>query len=178
MRMRKIKEKVYWLGAIDWERRLFDSLIPLPDGTSYNAYLIEGSEKTALLDTVDPPMADELMEQLSDVSRIDYIVSHHAEQDHSGVIPQVLEALNAGWKLTKSLGHKSSREIVLCVKRRFPAALIRVRGLSDRRFRDKASPAEATDRRILLYGLAAVWAFFHPFSREPFFNCVRICFYQ
>ncbi len=92
MRMRKIKEKVYWLGAIDWERRLFDSLIPLPDGTSYNAYLIEGSEKTALLDTVDPPMADELMNQLKDASRVDYIVSHHAEQDHSGVIPQVLEA--------------------------------------------------------------------------------------
>ncbi len=92
MQMRKIKEKVYWLGAIDWERRLFDSLIPLPDGTSYNAYLIQGSEKTALLDTVDPPMADEMIEQLSDVSRIDYIVSHHAEQDHSGIIPQVLEA--------------------------------------------------------------------------------------
>jgi flavorubredoxin len=89
--MRKIKEKVYWLGAIDWERRLFDSLIPLPDGTSYNAYLIEGSEKTALLDTVDPPMADELMNQLKDVSRIDYLVSHHAEQDHSGIIPRVLE---------------------------------------------------------------------------------------
>jgi flavorubredoxin len=92
MQMRKIKEKVYWLGAIDWERRLFDSLIPLPDGTSYNAYLIQGSEKTALLDTVDPPMADEMLEQLSDVSRIDYIVSHHAEQDHSGIIPRVLEA--------------------------------------------------------------------------------------
>jgi flavorubredoxin len=91
MRMRKIKEKVHWLGAIDWERRLFDSLIPLPDGTSYNAYLIEGSEKTVLLDTVDPPMADEFMNQLKDVSRIDYIVSHHAEQDHSGTIPRVLE---------------------------------------------------------------------------------------
>ena len=54
MKPRKIKEGVYWLGAIDWDRRLFDSLIPLPDGTSYNAYLIAGSEKTALLDTVDP----------------------------------------------------------------------------------------------------------------------------
>jgi len=93
--MRKIKEKVYWLGAIDWERRLFDSLIPLPDGTSYNAYLIEGSEKTALLDTVDPPMADQLMKQIADVSRIDYIVSHHAEQDHSGIIPWVLEKFPA-----------------------------------------------------------------------------------
>ncbi len=90
MQKRQIKGKIYWMGAIDWDRRLFDSLIPLPDGTSYNAYLIEGNEKTALLDTVDPPLADYLMAQLEGVSRIDYIVSHHAEQDHSGSIPLVL----------------------------------------------------------------------------------------
>lgn len=91
MHKRKIKEKIHWLGAVDWDRRLFDSLIPLPDGTTYNAYLVEGSEKTVLLDTVDPPMTDRLMAQLAGVSRIDYIVSHHAEQDHSGAIPRVLE---------------------------------------------------------------------------------------
>lgn len=91
MHRRKIKEKIHWLGAVDWDRRLFDSLIPLPDGTTYNAYLVEGSEKTVLLDTVDPPMTDKLMAQLAGVSRIDYIVSHHAEQDHSGAIPRVLE---------------------------------------------------------------------------------------
>ncbi|MFO7601244.1 MAG: FprA family A-type flavoprotein, partial [Candidatus Desulfacyla sp.] len=90
MKKRKIADNVYWLGAVDWDRRLFDSLIPLPDGTTYNAYLIEGSEKTALLDTVDPPMADEWMAQLAGVSNIDYIISHHAEQDHSGTIPAVL----------------------------------------------------------------------------------------
>ena len=91
MNKRKIKENIYWLGVVDWERRLFDSLIPLPDGTTYNAYLVEGSEKTVLLDTVDPPTSDELMAQLADVKKIDYIVSQHAEQDHSGAIPQVLE---------------------------------------------------------------------------------------
>lgn len=91
MDKRQIKEKVYWLGAIDWDRRLFDSLIPLPDGTTYNAYLVEGSKKTALLDTVDPSMAGELLAQLAGVSKIDFIVSHHAEQDHSGAIPHVLE---------------------------------------------------------------------------------------
>ncbi|MBN1626150.1 MAG: FprA family A-type flavoprotein [Deltaproteobacteria bacterium] len=91
MQLRKIKEQIYWLGAIDWDRRLFDSLIPLPDGTTYNAYLIKGSEKTVLLDTVDPPMTDELMAQLEGVDKIDFIVSHHAEQDHSGSIPRVLE---------------------------------------------------------------------------------------
>lgn len=91
MPMRQVADNVHWLGAIDWDRRLFDSLIPLPDGTTYNAYLIQGSEKTALLDTVDPPMAEVLMAQLEAVPRIDYIVSQHAEPDHSGTIAQVLE---------------------------------------------------------------------------------------
>jgi flavorubredoxin len=91
MQARQISERVSWLGVVDWDRCLFDSLIPLPDGTSYNAYLVQGSEKVALLDTVDPTMADILMAQLRDVPRIDYIIAHHAEQDHSGTIPLVLE---------------------------------------------------------------------------------------
>jgi len=90
MNMRTIRDNVFQLGAVDWDRRLFDSLIPLPDGTSYNSFLIRGSEKTALLDTVDPGKTDILMEQLSDVDKIDFVVALHAEQDHSGSIPQVL----------------------------------------------------------------------------------------
>ena len=88
----EIKPNVYSVGAIDWDRRLFDELIPLPDGTSYNAYLIKGSEKTALLDTVDPKKTHVLLENLASmgVERIDYVVAHHAEQDHSGSIPDVL----------------------------------------------------------------------------------------
>lgn len=88
---RKINDHVFWLGSVDWDRRLFDSLIPLPDGTSYNAYIIKGSEKTVLLDSVDPAMADELMAQLDGFPRIDLIISQHAEQDHSGTIPRILE---------------------------------------------------------------------------------------
>jgi flavorubredoxin len=91
MKARQIRDGIFWVGAIDWSRRLFDSLIPLPDGTSYNAYLIHGSEKTALLDSVDPPMTDLLRFHLKEVPRIDYLISHHAEQDHSGAIPAVLE---------------------------------------------------------------------------------------
>jgi flavorubredoxin len=90
MKPRTITKTVSWLGAVDWDRRLFDSLIPLPDGTSYNAYLVQGSEKTALIDTVDPAMTETLMTQLQSVAAIDYIVAHHAEQDHSGSIPAVL----------------------------------------------------------------------------------------
>ena len=90
--MRQLKPNVYAVGAVDWDRRLFDELIPLPDGTSYNAYLIKGSEKTALLDTVDPTKADVLIDNLVSVGvdRIDYVVAHHAEQDHSGSIPDIL----------------------------------------------------------------------------------------
>jgi flavorubredoxin len=91
MKPRKICDGVYWLGVVDWNRRLFDALIPLPDGTSYNAYLVQGSEKTVLIDTVDPAMADVLKHQLADVKKIDYIVSQHTEQDHSGSIPLVLD---------------------------------------------------------------------------------------
>jgi flavorubredoxin len=90
MNFPQIAPNVWKLGVIDWDRRLFDSLIPLPDGTSYNAYLIRGSEKTALLDTVDAAMPDRLLKQLEDVKRLDYVIAHHAEQDHSGAIPAVL----------------------------------------------------------------------------------------
>lgn len=90
MKPRLIKEGIYWMGAIDWDRRLFDSLIPLPDGTSYNAYLIQGKDKVALMDTVDTSMMDVLMYQLEGIKNIDYVVAHHVEQDHSGSIPQVL----------------------------------------------------------------------------------------
>ena len=93
MEARKIKEGIYWVGAVDWDRRMFDDLIPLPDGTSYNAYLAQGSEKTVLIDTVDPEMSQVLLDRLSQLGtkHIDYIVTNHAEQDHSGTLPQILE---------------------------------------------------------------------------------------
>jgi flavorubredoxin len=91
MKARQITPNVDWVGAVDWERGLFDALIPLPDRTSYNAYLIRGSEKTALVDAVDPTLIDVLMTRLENVEKIDYIISLHAEQDHSGGLPTVLE---------------------------------------------------------------------------------------
>jgi len=104
MKAIEFRDKVFAMGAVDWDRRLFDSLIPLPDGTSYNAYLVQGTEKVVLLDTVDPPMRDVLMEQLQDVPRVDYIVAHHAEQDHSGTIPAVLEKYGQAQLLTTPKG--------------------------------------------------------------------------
>lgn len=90
---REIRPRVFSVGVIDWDRRLFDELIPLPDGTSYNAYVVRGSEKTALIDAADPPFAEALLDNLEalGLDRIDYVVANHAEQDHSGAIPAVLD---------------------------------------------------------------------------------------
>jgi len=93
MTVREVKPDIYSVGAMDWDRRLFDELIPLPDGTSYNAYLIKGTEKVALIDTVDPTKERELVENLRELGlrRLDYVISNHAEQDHSGALPKILE---------------------------------------------------------------------------------------
>ncbi len=91
MHARDIRDGIQNITMAHWERRLFDSLIPLPDGTSYNAYLVKGRDATALIDATDPVLQDELMAQLRSVQRIDYIVSQHSEQDHSGAIPTVLK---------------------------------------------------------------------------------------
>jgi len=91
--VRKIKDGIFEVGSIDWDRRLFDELIPLPDGTSYNSYLIQGSERTVLIDTVDPSKSEELLSNLKSVGveRLDYLIANHAEQDHSGTIPLILD---------------------------------------------------------------------------------------
>jgi len=91
--IRKINEDIYNIGAIDWDRELFDELIPLPEGTSYNSFVVFGSEKTALIDAVEPEKEEEFLRNLKELNpkRIDYIIANHAEQDHSGLIPKVLE---------------------------------------------------------------------------------------
>ncbi len=91
----ELKRGVHWVGVKDWGRRLFDGLIPLPHGTSYNAYLVKGSAKTALVDTVNPGFEDELLAKIgtvADPAALDYVVMNHAEPDHAGSIPAVLAA--------------------------------------------------------------------------------------
>ncbi len=121
MSFREIRPGVYYVGVRDWDRRLFDELIPLPDGTSYNAYLIRGSEKTALIDTVDPTKGDELLSNLRrlGVDEIDYIVSNHAEQDHSGALPKVLERYPEAKVVTNARCGELLRELLLISEDRF-----------------------------------------------------------
>jgi flavorubredoxin len=92
MIVRELRPGIHALIAVDWDRKLFDELVPLPEGTTYNAYVVVGSEKTALIDSVHASMADDFMQALKGLGlpRIDYIVSNHAEPDHSGAIPAVL----------------------------------------------------------------------------------------
>ncbi|RKZ25643.1 FprA family A-type flavoprotein [bacterium] len=108
--VRKIREGVLWVGAIDWSRRLFDELIPLPEGTSYNAYVVRGNEHTVLIDTVDPSKEEELLSNLKEagIEKIDFIISQHGEQDHSGCIPRVLELFPEARVLT----NKKCKEIL------------------------------------------------------------------
>src|SRR6056297_354537 len=90
---RMIRKNIYSVGVIDWHRKLFDELIPLPDGTSYNSYFVKGEEKNAIIDTVEPDFVEDFFDNLDDlgVEKVDYIISNHAEQDHSGSIPHLLK---------------------------------------------------------------------------------------
>ncbi|RMF93508.1 MAG: FprA family A-type flavoprotein [Candidatus Schekmanbacteria bacterium] len=100
----EISENVFAVGSRDWDLKLFDALIPTPYGTSYNSYLIKGSEKTALIETVKPCFQDELgdkLKQLLGEGEIDYLVMNHAEPDHAGAIPYIME-LSAHTRLVTS----------------------------------------------------------------------------
>lgn len=88
----QITEKVWWVGAIDWNLREFHGY-RTARGSTYNAYLVV-ADKITLIDTVKAPFKDEMMQRIASVigdpARIDYIISNHAEMDHSGSLPQVM----------------------------------------------------------------------------------------
>jgi len=101
----EIAPRVHWVGVEDFHRRLFDALIPLPYGTSYNAYLVAGDREVALIDTVNPGFEGELLAKVSSLVKpesIDYLIMNHAEPDHAGAIPQVMaEARRAKLVVTR-----------------------------------------------------------------------------
>lgn len=101
----EIADNVFWVGAKDWNRRLFDALIPLPEGTSYNSYLVKGTDKTVLIDTVNPGFEKEFtakINKVTELEKLDYLIMNHAEPDHSNAIRFILErAPNAVLVTTK-----------------------------------------------------------------------------
>lgn len=106
MAAREIVNNVFSVGTINWNLRNFDALMQTPRGTSYNSYLIKGSEKTALVDTCEPHDDADFITNILRVlpnQPLDYIVSVHAEQDHSGLIPLLLELYQSAKVVTNEV---------------------------------------------------------------------------
>lgn len=90
----EVLENIFWVGAVDWDIRHFHGFTySTHRGTTYNSYLVV-DEKTALIDSVYGPFSGEMIErirEITDPSKIDYIVANHVETDHSGAISEILK---------------------------------------------------------------------------------------
>ena len=90
----EIEKNVFWIGVNDYDLRVFDIVMETKFGTTYNAYLVKGSEKTALIDTTKINFKDDYITKLSsliDIHKIDYLVMNHTEPDHAGSIASILD---------------------------------------------------------------------------------------
>ena len=90
----RIKDDIYWIGGDDMTAGLFEGSFPIPEGVSYNSYVIM-DEKTCLLDTCDMSIAPRFwknLRQVLDGRPLDYIVINHMEPDHGACIMQVLDS--------------------------------------------------------------------------------------
>ena len=91
--MKRIGEKIFYVGVNDRECSLFEGLWPLPYGVSYNSYLIV-DEKIALIDTVEEPFKEEFIAKIGEVvgeRAVDYLIINHMEPDHSSSISSIIE---------------------------------------------------------------------------------------
>ena len=90
----ELKKDVHWVGAVDWGIKHFHGFeLSTHRGTSYNTYLVI-DDKIALVDTVWQPFTEEFLnniQSLVDPTRIDYIIANHAEPDHSGSLPALMQ---------------------------------------------------------------------------------------
>lgn len=90
----QLKPEIFWIGARHPELKIFDELLPTSKGTTYNAYLVRGEDKTALIDTVKGAFADDylaVVDELAAAGGIDLLVVNHTEPDHSGAVARLLE---------------------------------------------------------------------------------------
>ncbi|MDF1541840.1 MAG: FprA family A-type flavoprotein [Anaerosomatales bacterium] len=95
MRSIPVSDAIRWVGAIDWNLRDFHGY-ETPRGTTYNAYLVRGTDKTALVDTVKGRFVDELLARVRSVmdpADVDLIVVNHVEPDHNGGLRRVMRAM-------------------------------------------------------------------------------------
>lgn len=97
----ELKRNLYWTGILDPDLEVFDIIMHTDFGTTYNSYLLKGSEKTALFETAKEKWADEYIAQLQtlvDIRDIDYLIVNHTEPDHAGTAGRIID-LNPGIKL-------------------------------------------------------------------------------
>ena len=90
--VKKIQDDLYWVGASDRRLALFENVYPIPEGVSYNAYVLL-DEKTVLLDTVDLSVSRQFFENLEFVLNgrtLDYIIVDHMEPDHAATLQEVV----------------------------------------------------------------------------------------
>ncbi|MBL1265710.1 FprA family A-type flavoprotein [Candidatus Methylomicrobium oryzae] len=88
-----LSERVHWVGAFDPHLRTFDIILKTANGTSYNAYVVRGSEGVAVIDTVKEGFADVFfarLESVADYAEIKVIVLNHLEPDHTGALPELM----------------------------------------------------------------------------------------
>lgn len=88
-----LSERVHWIGALDPNLRTFDIILKTANGTTYNAYIIRGSEGVAIIDTVKEGFAGDFFARLESVARYDeikVIVLNHLEPDHTGALPELM----------------------------------------------------------------------------------------
>ncbi len=88
--MLQLKENLYYVGVQDADLRVFDIIMNTPCGTSYNAYVLKGSQKTALIDASKDGFQEEFLRRVLEVTpleKIDYLIINHTEPDHAGIIP-------------------------------------------------------------------------------------------
>lgn len=111
----KIKENIYSVGVLNPTVRVADIIVAIEFGTTYNSYLIKGSEKTALIDTVHPDFFEDHIkniEAITDIKNIDYIVINHTEPDHSGSLAKLLEINPDITVIASTAGQKYVSQIV------------------------------------------------------------------
>lgn len=115
MKFKEIKNNIFYCGLNDCERKIFDELIPLEQGTSYNSYLVKGSEKIALIDTMYLPKSEEYIRNLdeNEVTRIDYIIANHGEQDHTGALPKLIKKYPEAMIVTNQFCKNNIMEMLL-----------------------------------------------------------------
>lgn len=90
----KVKEDIFWVGALDFDIRTFDVVMYTEYGTTYNSYVVKGSEKTVLIEAAKGKFFEEHLERLNDITtpeKIDYLVVNHTEPDHTGSIEKLLD---------------------------------------------------------------------------------------